>query len=122
MLCTLRSFQYLQGKDVAASQESDSAKDEVNKVEDVLIKVIRVLANLSISEDVGKAIAASDQLMSDLMSVVGKMAERFFISVIFTYLDLLLQEEQRPVVMVRQGTQLSSLYSSRGDCFAAFLV
>ena len=32
-------------------EESESTRDAINKIEDVLIKVIRVLANLSISED-----------------------------------------------------------------------
>ena len=53
-------------------EESESTRDAINKIEDVLIKVIRVLANLSISEDVGPFIAANQQFMSRLLSVIGK--------------------------------------------------
>ncbi|XP_005102121.1 armadillo repeat-containing protein 2 isoform X2 [Aplysia californica] len=46
------------------------SETEVNKVEDVLIKVMRVLANLSVNEDVGPAIAANPDFVELLISVV----------------------------------------------------
>ena len=65
----------VQGKEAASmtsnDEESESTKDLINKIEDVLIKVIRVLANLSISEDVGPFIAANQQFMSLLLSIIG---------------------------------------------------
>lgn len=53
-------------------EESESTRDTINKIEDVLIKVIRVLANLSISEDVGPFIAANQQFMDRLLSIIGE--------------------------------------------------
>ena len=47
-------------------------ESEVNKVEDVLIKVMRVLANLSINEDVGPAIADNPDFINLLISVIGE--------------------------------------------------
>ena len=44
----------------------------MNKVEDVLIKVMRVLANLSINEDVGPAIADNPDFINLLISVIGE--------------------------------------------------
>jgi len=54
------------------AEESESTRDTINKIEDVLIKVIRVLANLSISEDVGPFIAANQQFMARLLSIIGE--------------------------------------------------
>lgn len=51
--------------------ESTENTSSINKVEDVLIKVIRVLANLSISEDVGPFIAASPQCITNLLHIIG---------------------------------------------------
>ncbi|PVD28492.1 hypothetical protein C0Q70_11080 [Pomacea canaliculata] len=50
--------------------ESTENTSSINKVEDVLIKVIRVLANLSISEDVGPFIAASPQCITNLLHII----------------------------------------------------
>ncbi|KAK7108771.1 armadillo repeat-containing protein 2-like isoform X1 [Littorina saxatilis] len=75
LLAVLKTYDELdaQGKDtssVTSSVEEPESKDDINKVEDVLIKVIRVLANLSISEDVGPFVAANEQFMSCLLGII----------------------------------------------------
>ena len=45
--------------------------DAPNKFEDVLIKVLRVFANLSLSEDVGTSIAANLDLMASIVDILG---------------------------------------------------
>ncbi|XP_076467000.1 armadillo repeat-containing protein 2-like isoform X2 [Babylonia areolata] len=78
LLTVLKTYDELdkQGKEFAnmsaSPEESESTKDAINKIEDVLIKVIRVLANLSISEDVGPFIAANQQLMTQLLSIIDR--------------------------------------------------
>ncbi|KAJ8315287.1 hypothetical protein KUTeg_007437 [Tegillarca granosa] len=52
------------------SKESSEDGRSVNKQEDVLIKVIRVIANLAINENVGPLIASNHQCVDLLMSVL----------------------------------------------------
>ncbi|BFZ09273.1 hypothetical protein BsWGS_12312 [Bradybaena similaris] len=54
---------------VGKCEEGDK-ETEPNKVEDVLIKAMRVLANLSINEDVGQAVAAKSDITNLLLSVI----------------------------------------------------
>ena len=44
----------------------------VKKVEDILIKIVRVIANLSLTEDVGEVIAESDKCIDLLMQTLGE--------------------------------------------------
>lgn len=59
-----------QGKEVKKEVTEDGTT--VNKTEDVLIKVIRVIANLSINENVGPVICSNYQCVDFLLKVLGK--------------------------------------------------
>ena len=52
-------------------KESGDAKQD-NTTEDVLIKLIRVVANLSINPDIGPLIAANETCVDLLMQVLGE--------------------------------------------------
>ena len=68
-LATLSDLQN-QGKEVKKEVTEDGTT--VNKTEDVLIKVIRVIANLSINENVGPVICSNYQCVDFLLKVLGK--------------------------------------------------
>ncbi len=55
------------------SKENDrsAGSKTVNKMEDVLIKMIRVIANLSINEEIGPDIASNDQCVMILIKILG---------------------------------------------------
>ena len=59
---------------------------QASKVEDVLIKIIRVIANLSINEHIGSSIASNDVCVKLLINVLGK-----FMSLEIVYRNLLQQ-------------------------------
>ena len=66
----------MQGKEgvnsIMLTEKNNSAKEAPNKLEDVLAKIIRVLANLMISEDVGPSIASNSNFQSTLLAIIGK--------------------------------------------------
>ncbi|XP_064615586.1 armadillo repeat-containing protein 2-like [Liolophura sinensis] len=64
-------------KTTEKSNEGEDAKEirEVSKYEDVLIKVVRVIANLSISEDIGPFIASSQPCLHLLLNVLDNKDE-----------------------------------------------
>ena len=53
-----------------AQSENDSTASK-GKTEDVLIKVVRVIANLSINEDIGPVIATNDLCVAQLEQILG---------------------------------------------------
>ncbi|CAL1534975.1 unnamed protein product [Lymnaea stagnalis] len=81
LLLILKTYLELdqQGKTCASANSEDSklngkveseTEADVNKVEDVLIKVMRVLANLTINEEVGSAISQNSVFLQLLLNVV----------------------------------------------------
>ena len=63
---------FIQNKDLNTDSKSPEGK-QASKIEDVLIKVIRVIANLSINEEIGSAIASSELCVKLLINVLGKL-------------------------------------------------
>ena len=59
---------FFQKKDL--ERKSPEGK-QASKVEDVLIKVIRVIANMSINEQIGSSIASNDVCVKLLINVLG---------------------------------------------------
>lgn len=59
-----------------ASQEEINEK-EPNPNEDVLIKYVRVVANLAISEDVGEKLAKREDVLDILLKILGKIIFKF---------------------------------------------
>ena len=59
-----------QKKDQNPERKSPEGK-QTSKVEDVLIKIIRIIANLSINEQIGSSIAANDTCVKLLINVLG---------------------------------------------------
>lgn len=68
IIISLQSIQN-QGKETKKEVAEDGST--VNKTEDVLIKVIRVIANLSINENVGPVICTNYQCVDFLLKVLG---------------------------------------------------
>lgn len=68
IIISLQSIQN-QGKETKKEVAEDGST--VNKTEDVLIKVIRVIANLSINENVGPVICSNYQCVDFLLKVLG---------------------------------------------------
>ena len=58
----------------AAPDGDESSR--VSKTVDVLIKAVRVVANLSINETIGSRIAATDQCVMLLLQILGTIARR----------------------------------------------
>ena len=56
----------------AAPDGDESSR--VSKTVDVLIKAVRVVANLSINETIGSRIAATDQCVMLLLQILGTLA------------------------------------------------
>lgn len=52
-------------------EKSDSGKEELSKTEDVLVKVVRVIANISINETVGPQVASSNLCVELLIRILG---------------------------------------------------
>lgn len=52
-------------------EKSDAGKEEVSKTEDVLVKVVRVIANISINETVGPQVASSNLCVELLIRILG---------------------------------------------------
>ena len=61
-------WNFFQKKDL--ERKSPEGK-QASKVEDVLIKIIRVIANMSINEQIGSSIASNDVCVKILISVLG---------------------------------------------------
>ena len=61
---------FFQKKDLNPERKSPEGK-QASKVEDVLIKIIRVIANLSINEQIGSSIASNDVCVKLLINVLG---------------------------------------------------
>ena len=51
--------------------EKSPGDKQASKIEDVLIKIVRVIANLSINEEIGPAIASSELCVKLLIYVLG---------------------------------------------------
>ena len=60
-----------QNKPGAKDSNKQESPGKENKTEDVLIKVVRVIANISINEVVGPSVAASHQCLDLLLSILG---------------------------------------------------
>jgi hypothetical protein len=58
--------------DGASSAQIESSNRAQKKVEDVLIKTVRIVANVSISEDIGRQVACSDSIINLLMQILGE--------------------------------------------------
>ena len=72
-VCTLVSnLFFFQNKDVRVDSKSPEGK-QASKIEDVLIKVIRVVANLSINEEIGSAVASNEVCVKLLINVLGEL-------------------------------------------------
>ena len=54
------------------NSSSGESSPSIDKTEDVLIKLIRIIANLSINQDIGPLIAANETCVDLLMQVLGK--------------------------------------------------
>lgn len=65
------SLQLIQNQGKETKKEVAEDGSTVNKTEDVLIKVIRVIANLSINENVGPVICSNYQCVDFLLKVLG---------------------------------------------------
>ena len=77
-----------------ASGHSESAsRQQQSKVEDILVKMIRLVANVSISADIGQQLACTDSLLELLMDVIStsSLLLHFFVSysltVQYMYID-----------------------------------
>jgi len=51
-------------------QNETASRQQQSKVEDILVKLIRLMANVSISADVGQQLASTDSLLELLMHVI----------------------------------------------------
>ena len=52
------------------SHSEAAGRQQQSKVEDILVKMIRLVANLSISVDIGEQLACTDSLLELLMDVI----------------------------------------------------
>ena len=52
------------------SSDEAASRQQRSKVEDILVKMIRLVANVLISADIGQQMACSDSLMDLLMDVI----------------------------------------------------
>jgi len=63
----------LQSHSKPEKKSAASGKDEISKTEDVLVKVVRVIANISITEVVGPQVAASKACIDLLIRILGEL-------------------------------------------------
>ena len=59
------------GSDNTGGQEA--AVRSQKKTEDVLVKVIRIIANISIAEDIGMDIASREDCLELLLNILGQL-------------------------------------------------
>ena len=73
LLAVLKYYLEIDSKSGEASKsQTEGATPDNSKTEDVLIKVIRVIANMSINEEIGAQIATNENCVKLLLVVLGE--------------------------------------------------
>ena len=87
-------------------KEADEKSDKASKSEDVLIKLVRVIANLSINEETGQAIANSDSCVRFLMKVLNthtvQDSEELVLNTLATFNNLAFHKGKESSLATRQ--------------------
>ena|SRR6218665_580019 len=98
------------------AEERPEANGEVaskaqKKFEDVVDKTVRVIANASISQDIGETIARSDECIELLLQVLGKWLNRLSVSVSLVSVSVSLVSVSVSLVSVSLVSDFVSLVS-----------
>lgn len=67
-------------------QENPKKQKKPSEVEDILIKLVNLLANLSVHPNVGKYLAADQDCISHLIQILGESCENSQLMLIFLLL------------------------------------
>ena len=64
-------------EELSSGHNETSSRQQLSKVEDILIKTIRLVANVSINADIGEQLACTERLLELLMNVIGRLRDWF---------------------------------------------